>query len=274
MPAKSWPREFGMEWIELRGMWNKNIVNLDEKEVAEAQRMLEQYKLRVSDIASPLFKVDWPGAPKSKFSPKAAAIRRGFHVRSAGRSPRPVARDSRRLSARARALLRFLAARRSGAVSRSHESEIAGRRGKAGDQGDSRARKRSLLQHWHGRGSSEGARGGAVSHLMVNWDPGNAATRRDAVSRWLQSAAEKSHRPLPLQGRGEEGQGLRLGRRGRWLHRLDGHSSRSLRDGYHYAVSLETHWRGAGTPEESTRQELGRNERSIAKGGRALRRLR
>lgn len=24
------------------------------------------------------------------------------------------------------------------------------------------------------------------------------------------------------------------------------------RDGYQYAVSLETHWRGAGTPEEST----------------------
>jgi len=26
------------------------------------------------------------------------------------------------------------------------------------------------------------------------------------------------------------------------------------RDGYHFAVSLETHWRGGGTPEESTRQ--------------------
>ena len=26
------------------------------------------------------------------------------------------------------------------------------------------------------------------------------------------------------------------------------------RDGYHFAVSLETHWRGAGTPEESSRQ--------------------
>jgi sugar phosphate isomerase/epimerase len=26
------------------------------------------------------------------------------------------------------------------------------------------------------------------------------------------------------------------------------------RDGYRHAVSLETHWRGAGTAEESTRQ--------------------
>ena len=31
-----------MGWIELRGMWNKNIVNLDEKEVAEASRILEE----------------------------------------------------------------------------------------------------------------------------------------------------------------------------------------------------------------------------------------
>ena len=59
-------RDFGMQWIELRSMWNKNIVNLDEKEVAEARALLEKYQLKVTDIASPLFKVDWPGAPKSK----------------------------------------------------------------------------------------------------------------------------------------------------------------------------------------------------------------
>ncbi len=62
-------QQFGMEWMELRGMWNKNIVNLDANEIAEAQRLLKKNNLRVTDIASPLFKVDWPGAPKSKFSP-------------------------------------------------------------------------------------------------------------------------------------------------------------------------------------------------------------
>src|SRR6202521_1570118 len=38
-------REFGMQWIELRGMWNKNILNLDEKEVAEARRILAKREL-------------------------------------------------------------------------------------------------------------------------------------------------------------------------------------------------------------------------------------
>ena len=47
--------EFGMEWIELRGMWNKNLLQLDAKEIAEARRILERNKLRVTDIASPLF---------------------------------------------------------------------------------------------------------------------------------------------------------------------------------------------------------------------------
>src|SRR5438477_11223162 len=63
-------REFGMEWIELRGMWNKNLLRLDAKEVEEARRILEKYKLRVTDIASQPFRVDWPGATLSKFSPK------------------------------------------------------------------------------------------------------------------------------------------------------------------------------------------------------------
>ena len=63
-------REFGLQWIELRGMWNKNILHLDAKEIGEARRILERYHLRVTDIASPLFKVDWPCAPKSRFSPK------------------------------------------------------------------------------------------------------------------------------------------------------------------------------------------------------------
>src|SRR6201987_4110129 len=63
-------REFGMSWIELRGMWNKNILDLDAKEIAEAQRILAKYELHVTDIASHLFKVDRPGAPPSKFSPK------------------------------------------------------------------------------------------------------------------------------------------------------------------------------------------------------------
>src|SRR5438876_8568868 len=63
-------QEFGLHYIEIRAMWVKNIMRMDAKEIAETRRVLEKYKLRVSSIASPIFKVDWPGAPLSKFSPK------------------------------------------------------------------------------------------------------------------------------------------------------------------------------------------------------------
>src|SRR5260370_10531627 len=71
-------REFAMDWIELRGMLNKNLLKLDSKEIEEARRLLEKNKLRVTDIASPLFKVDWPGAPKSKYSPKRDQFNAAF----------------------------------------------------------------------------------------------------------------------------------------------------------------------------------------------------
>jgi sugar phosphate isomerase/epimerase len=65
--------DFGMQWVELRTLWGKNITDLGSDDLARAQAILAKYKLRVTDIASPLFKVDWPGAPLSKFSPQHGA---------------------------------------------------------------------------------------------------------------------------------------------------------------------------------------------------------
>src|ERR1051326_4982655 len=59
-------QDFGMSWVEVRGLWNKNLLKLDDTELAKAKELLDKYQVRVTDIASPLFKVDWPGAPLSK----------------------------------------------------------------------------------------------------------------------------------------------------------------------------------------------------------------
>ena len=60
--------DFGLSWIELRSMWGKNIMDLGDDQIAEARKILAKYNLEVTDIASPLFKTDWPDAPISKFS--------------------------------------------------------------------------------------------------------------------------------------------------------------------------------------------------------------
>ena len=61
-------RDFGLHWIELRSIWNKNVTELDARQVEDARKILDAHKLRVTDIASPLFKTDWPGAPRSSQS--------------------------------------------------------------------------------------------------------------------------------------------------------------------------------------------------------------
>ena len=56
-------KEFRLSFVEIRELWGKNIMALDRKQVGEARQLLERNRLRVSAIASPIFKVDWPGAP-------------------------------------------------------------------------------------------------------------------------------------------------------------------------------------------------------------------
>lgn len=43
---------------------------ISDAEIAETQRILGKYGLRVTDISSPLFKVNWPGAPPSPYGSK------------------------------------------------------------------------------------------------------------------------------------------------------------------------------------------------------------
>jgi sugar phosphate isomerase/epimerase len=62
--------DFGMSWIEIRSMWGKNATALADADLANAEKILANYNLQVTDIASPLFKTHWPGAPKSQYGGK------------------------------------------------------------------------------------------------------------------------------------------------------------------------------------------------------------
>ena len=63
-------KEFGMGFVDLREVGGKNLMKWDAAQIADVQRVLERFKLRVACLATPIFKVDWPGAPRSPFSPK------------------------------------------------------------------------------------------------------------------------------------------------------------------------------------------------------------
>jgi len=264
-------KEFGMEWMELRGMWNKNVLKLDAQEINEARRILEKYQLRVTDIASPLFKVDWPGAPPSKFSPKRDQFNADFTFEQ---QDEVLERSIELAKTFNTDRVRFFDFWRleDQAPYRAAMNE------KLRDAAEKAAKKNVILvlenePACNTATAAEAAKVlGAIStpNLMLNWDPGNAAERgekpypdgydllpKDRIGHChCKDAAKKS-----------DGSGYQWAAMGRGIIDWVGQFKALKRDGYHFAVSLETHWRGAGTPEESTRQSWAGMKKALQVAG-------
>src|SRR5712675_2504407 len=251
-------REFGMSWIELRGMWDKNVLKLDAKEIAEAKSILQKNQLRVTDIASPLFKVDWPGAPQSKYSPK----RDQFHADFTFEQQDEVLDRSIELAkvfGTDRVRLFDFWRLDDQAPYRAAMNE------KLREAAEKAAKKNIILilENEPACNTATAAEAAKVlaevtsGNLMLNWDPGNAAERDE-------KPFPDGYNLLPKERIGHchckdavkksDGSGYEWAAMGRGIIDWVGQFKALERDGYHFGVSLETHWRGAGTPEESTRQ--------------------
>jgi L-ribulose-5-phosphate 3-epimerase len=250
--------EFGMSWIELRGMWNKNVLNLDSKEIAEAKHILENNKLRVTDIASPLFKVDWPGAPRSKFSPKRDQFNADFTFAQQDEVLERCIELAKIFQTDRVRCFDFWRLENSAPYRKAMNERLLSAANKLG-QNDLIL----ILENEAACNTATGAEAATVlaavksPHLMLNWDPGNAASRgeipypdgyrllpKDRIGHChCKDVAKKSG------GRGDEWAAM-----GDGIIDWVGQFKALKRDGYRYAVSLETHWRGGGTPEASSRQ--------------------
>jgi sugar phosphate isomerase/epimerase len=264
-------KEFGLEWIELRGMWNKNLLHLDSKEVGEARRILEKYKLRVTDIASPLFKVDWPGAPKSQYSPTGAqfnadftydqqdeVLERSIELAKAFQTERVRCFDFWRLedqtpyrAAMNEKLLAAAGAAGKKGITLLLENEPACNTGTAAEAVNVLAAVQS-------------------PSLLLNWDPGNAASRGEKVfpEGYVSLPKERiGHCHCKDVSKKADGINYDWAAMGRGIVDWTGQFAALKRDGYHLAVSLETHWRGAGTAEESTRQSWAGMKDELQKAG-------
>jgi L-ribulose-5-phosphate 3-epimerase len=248
-------REFGMKWIELRGLWDKNIVNLDAKEIAEAQRIIKQHDLQVTDIASPLFKVDWPGAPQSKFSERDSfkasftfdqqdeVLERCLALARAFRTDRIRCFDFWRLENQApyrEAMNQKL-------------RQAADKVGKSG--------MRLVIENEPACNTATGAESAKLlaavksPNLMLNWDPGNAAASGETPYPYGYNLLPKDRiGHCHCKDAVKKGEGYDWAAMGAGIIDWAGQFAALKRDGYHFAVSLETHWHGGGTPEESSRK--------------------
>ena len=57
-------REWGMQLVELRTLWGSNVLELSQAELARARDVIREHGLRVSAIASPVFKSPLSGEPR------------------------------------------------------------------------------------------------------------------------------------------------------------------------------------------------------------------
>ncbi len=263
-------KEFAMDWIELRGMWNKNILKLDAKEIEEARRILEKNKLRVTDIASPLFKVDWKGAPTSKYSPKGDQFNADFTFDQQGEVLERSIELAKAFNTDRVRCFDFWRLDDQGPYRAAINEKLLDAANRAGQKG-----VLLVLENEPSCNTATGAEAAKVlsavqsPHLMLNWDPGNASERgempypdgynllpRDRIGHCHCKDSVKKpdgkYAWAPMGGGGID-----------WVGQFKALKS----DGYLFAVSLETHWRGAGTPEESTRQSWAGMKKELQEAG-------
>src|SRR5580658_1928596 len=262
--------EFGLRWIELRSMWSKNVTELDAKQVEDAVKILQEHKLRVTDIASPLFKTDWPGAPRSSQSESRDQFHADFDA-----------------SAQDKLLERCISLARSFKTDRircfdywrlddpkPYRAAINAKLQQAAE----RCAKDNLillLENEMSCNTATGEEAAAVlkaipdKNFMLNWDPGNAA----AIGS---TPYPTGYELLPKERIGhchckdvirKHGHKFDWAPVGGGIVDWVGQLQALQRDGFQYGLSLETHWHGAGTPEASTRVSMDGLKKTLAKAG-------
>ena len=262
-------KQFGMEWMELRSMWNKNIATLDANEIAEAQRLLKKNNLRVTDIASPLFKVDWPGAPKSKFSPEHDNFNANFTYAQQDEVLEHSIELAKKFSTDRIRCFDFWRLDDQAPYRQAMNAKLQEAAEKAGKHGMT-----LILENEFACNTATGAEavktlsGVPSRFFMLNWDPGNA-------SKLGEIPYPDAYNLLPKERIGhchvkdsiKTATGYDWASMGKGTIDWVGQFAALKRDGYHHVVSLETHWRGAGTPEASTVQSWAGMKDALQKAG-------
>ena len=250
--------DFGLNWIELRSMWGKNTMDLSDDQIAEAKTILAKYNLRVTDIASPLFKTDWPGAPRSPYGAKGDVFG----------AAEVAFKHQDELLERAISLAKQFNTGKVRCFDFWRLDDVAPYRAVIDEKLRSAAEvagKHDILLVLENEFECNTATGREATrtlnavpspHLALNWDPANAVMRGELdafPAAWDTLPKNRIHhchvKNAVKNAAGKiEWAPVDIGlidwtAQFRALRKID----------YREAVSLETHWHGASTPEESTR---------------------
>jgi sugar phosphate isomerase/epimerase len=264
-------REFGMGFVDLREAGGKNIMKWDAAQVADARRILERFKLRVACIASPVFKVDWPGAPKSPYSPARDQFGADFTFEQQDELLERAFELARAFSTDRIRIFDFWRLDDQAPHRKAIDEVVRGAAAKAAKRGLT-----LVLENEYACNTATGAEAARLltavpdKALEITWDPGNAQWRDEVPYPAGYAAIPKGrigHVHCKDAARRADGKGWEWMAMGRGVIDWAGQFRALENDGYRHAVTLETHWRGAGTPEESSRQSFAGMKELLKKAG-------
>ena len=261
---------FGMQFVDLREAGGKNLMKWDAAQIAEVRRVLDRFKLRVACLATPVFKVDWPGAPKSPFSPKRDEFGADFEFKQQDDLLEHAFELAKTFNTDRIRIFDFWRLEDPAPHRAAIDEVVRAAAAKAGTRGLT-----LVLENEYACNTATGAEAARLlaaipdKALELTWDPGNAQFRDEVPFPGGYDKIPKGrigHVHCKDAVRGADG---------KWAWMAMGRGTidwaaqfRALKnDGYRRAVTLETHWRGAGTPEESTRQSFAGMKELLGKAG-------
>jgi L-ribulose-5-phosphate 3-epimerase len=264
-------KDFGLHWIEIRSMWGKKVTELTADEIDQSRKILGKYQLAVTDIASSLFKVHWPGAPLSKKGPRRDEFQSNFDFK-----------QQDEVLARCIDLCKVFETNRIRCFDFWRLENPGPYRAAINDKLRQAARICAehnlilLLENepacntGSGREAAETLAAIEEPNFMLNWDPGNSATFAGDVpypdDYKLLPNRRIGHCHCKDTIRKPDGK-FDWAPVGGGIVDWVGQFRAFERDGYHYAVSLETHWHGGGTLEASSRISMKGLKNDLVKAG-------
>lgn len=265
-------QEFGMHWVELRSLWGKSLMNLKEDQLSDAHKILEKYKLQVTDIASPLFKTDWPGAPRSQYGSKG-----DMH-----NAPEATFKEQDEILEKSIALAKQFKTNKVRCFDFWRIDDVKPYREAIDEklrQAAEKAGKQGALLVLENEFECNTATGreaarilGAIKapSLALNWDPGNAVMcgEMDAYpTAWEMLPKNRIHHCHVKNAVKNDAGKVVWAPTGKGVIDWTGQFRALKAAGFRDAVSLETHWHGAATPEESSRESWAGMKKALIDAG-------
>jgi sugar phosphate isomerase/epimerase len=247
-------------------------MDLSTDQISDSQKILAKYNLQVTDIASPLFKTDWPGAPRSEYGSKG-----DLHG-----AAEVTFKQQDEILEKSIALAKTFKTDKVRCFDFWRIDDVAPYRSAIDDKLRSAAEsagKQGVLLVLENEFACNTATGREAArtlnavqspHLALNWDPGNAVMRGELDAfpgGWDMLPKDRIHHCHCKNAIKNDAGKIVWAPVGKGYIDWTAQFSALKQKGYTDAVSLETHWHGATTPEESTRISWADMKQALVKAG-------